>query len=156
MENGVIENALRKVIIDDRLTIIAVYFDAYEIRNNFINEVDALTGIGEGSAIEGILSCTFPRQLDEYEVCHNGFDGINFSLFEDNVSVDIPTFRKYLRIACEVYWKIYPEAQSQLEAYLARLQPPLEEGALPEWKQRRDAGEYSKPISEVEKFESVV
>ena len=148
MESGIIENALRKAIVDDRLTIIAVYFDANEIRNNFINEVETLTGIGEGSAIEGILSCTFPRQLDEYEVCHHGFDGINFSLFEDNISVDIPTFRKYLRIACEAYWKIYPKSRAQLEEYLSRPQPPLEEGALPEWRRRRDAGEYPKSLSE--------
>lgn len=150
MESGIIEGALRRAIHDDRLTIIAVYFDADEVRNNFVKEVDDLTRIGEGSAIEGILACTFPRQLDEYEVVHHGFDGVNFSLFEDEVTVDIPTFRKYLRIACEAYWKVHPESRALLQKYLARPQPPLEEGALPEWRRRRDAGEYPKPISEAE------
>ena len=150
MQNGFIEQKLREAIIDDRLTIIAVYFDSSEIRNNFLKEVDSLTGAGEGNAIEGVLGCTFPRQLDEYEVVNFGFDGVEFALFEDRISVDVPTFRKYLRIACEAYWSEHPESRAQLEEYLARPQPPLEDGALPEWKRRRDAGEYPKPISEAE------
>lgn len=66
------------------------------------------------------------------------------------MTVDIPTFRKYLRIACEAYWKTHPESRAQIEEYLARPQPPLEEGALPEWRRRRDAGEYPTPLSEAE------
>ena len=145
-----IEEAIRTEIKDKSLDILAIYFSSSTILKNFVEEINTLTGIGEGSSEQGILGCTFPRQLDEYEVVNHGFDGIAFSLFEDTVVVDIPTFRKYLRIACEVYWQEHPESKEILQKYLARPQPPLEEGALDEWKRRRDAGEYPKPYSEFE------
>lgn len=119
-------------------------------RNNFVKEVDDLTR-NWGGAVEGIMACTFPRQLDEYELAiGEGFDGIEFIMFEDKISVDVPTFRKYLEMACEVYWTHYPESKSQLKEYLARPQPPLEEDALDEWRSRRDSGEFPKPYSEFE------
>lgn len=118
------------------------------ILKDFSKEVDDLTELGEGSSEQGVLGCTFPRQLDEYEIANHGFNGVNFSLFEDEITVDLPTFRKYLRIACEAYWEIYPESKSQLEKYLAREQPPLEKGALPLWKEMRDAGKFPEPYSE--------
>lgn len=133
----------------ERLRPMGVYFQTVLNRSNFVKEVRDLTN-GEGGAIEGNVSCTFPRQLDEYEVANHGFDGIAFDFFEDEIAVDVPTFRKYLRMACEDYLREHPEDRHQIEEYLARPQPPLEEGALPEWKRRRDAGEYPKPISEAE------
>ena len=126
-----------------------VYFQTIINRSNFVEEVNDLTK-GEGNAIEGVVSCTFPRQLDEYEVYNDGFNGIIFDFYEDEVVVDVPTFRKYLRMACEAYWQELPESKAVLEKYLARPQPPLEEGASEEWIRRRDAGEYPKPYSEFE------
>lgn len=141
---------------DKRLDLIAVYFNALAANSSFVSDVDNLTK-NEGGVVDEYLVCYFPKQLDEGDLAvGGGFDGIEFSLFEDKISVDMPTFRRYLQMACEVYWNEHPETKAQLEEYLARPQPPLEEGALPEWKRRRDAGEYSKPISEIEEFESVV
>lgn len=148
MESGKITEKLLSEMKDKRLYLIADYLDSFQIRNNFLKEVNDLTQ-NWGNAVEGILSCTFPRQLDEYELSiGEGFDGIEFSLFEDKISVDVPTFRKYLRIACEAYWTEYPKSRTQLEEYLARPQPPLEEGTVDEWKQRKATGEFPKPYSE--------
>ncbi len=144
-----IQETLLKKFENKKLEPIAYYFDSLAFRDEFIERVDNLTR-GKGSSIEGVMGCTFPRELDEYEVYNHGFDGIIFDCLDDEVVVDIPTFRKYLRMACEVYWKEHPESREILEKYLARPQPPLEEGALDEWKRRRDAGEYPKPYSEFE------
>lgn len=126
------------------------YFESIINGNNFLKEVNSLTS-GNGGAIEGVSACTFPEELDEYELAiGEGFDGIEFILFEDKISVDVPTFRKYLRMACEVYWTEYPESKAQLENYLARPQPPLEKDTLDEWKRRKADGQYPKPYSEFE------
>lgn len=140
----------RVKISDDRieqLRSLAVFFDSLG-ETNFVRYVDFLTrGIGIG--LEGVIGCGFPNDLDEYQISQGeGFDGVQFSYYEEEVEVDVPTFRKYLRMACNDYLQEHPEDRRQIEEYLARPQPPLEEGALPEWRRRRDAGEYPKPISE--------
>lgn len=128
----------------------ADYLDTYQVRENFVREIDGLTQ-NNGGFVEGISGCHFPAELDEHELSiGDDFDGIEFTLFEDKISVDVPTFRKYLRMACEVYWSEHPETRMQLEEYLARPQPPLEEGTLHEWRRRRDASEYPKPLSELQ------
>ena len=135
---------------DKNLDLIAVYFDALATNNNFVQAIDGLTK-NEGRVVDEYLVCYFPKQLDEGEISiGGGFEGIEFSLFEDKISIDVPTFRKYLRMACEIYWTEYPETKAKLEEYLMRPQPSLEEGASDEWKRRRDAGEYPKPYSEFE------
>lgn len=136
-------------IMDEKLHPIAYYFDAVESHSIFIEDVNSLTNGEGGRSIEGIIDCTFPCQLDEFQIYNSGFDGIQFIFFEEEIVVDVPTFRKYLRIACEAYWTQYPESRATLEEYLARPQPPLEEGALNDWKTLRDAGKYAKPFSEV-------
>lgn len=141
--------ALTHEMHNKHLHLLAEYFSSSEVIRNFLKEIDNLTkNVGGGGQY---IYCYFPKWLDEYELSiGEGFDGIEFGLFEDKISVDIPTFRKYLRMACEAYWQEHPESKSQLEKYLARPQPPLEEGASEEWKHRRDAGEYPKPYSEFE------
>lgn len=116
--------------------------------SDFVRYVDAMTK-GAGLGIQGITGIMFPSNLDEYEVYNGlGFDGVQFSFYEEEVTVDVPTFRKYLKMACDAYLTEHPEDRAQIEQYLARPQPPLEEDTLPEWRKRRDAGEYSKPLSD--------
>lgn len=134
-------------IMPNELRPMGSYFQTIINRNNFIQNIDTITK-GLSDAIEGVSSCFFPRDLDEYEIINHGFDGVNFSLFEDEITIDVPTFRKYLRIACEAYYEVHPESRTQLEEFLSRPQPSLEEGALPLWKEMRDAGKFPKPYSE--------
>ena len=131
----------------DELYPMIDFLDSSVNRTDFVKYVDLLTaGVGIGLEENG---CDFPNDLDEYALTHNrGFEGIRFYSFDEKISVDVPTFRKYLRIACEVYWQKYPESKTQLEEYMSRPQPPLEEGTLEEWKRRKAAGEYPKPYSE--------
>ncbi len=134
----------------EKIRPLAVFFDSLS-DEDFVRYVDYLTkSIGIG--MDGVTGCTFPNNLDEYQIMQGeGFDGIQFSFYEEDIEVDVPTFRKYLRMACEIYWQEHPESKEILEEYLARPQPPLEEGTLEEWKSRRDAGEYPKPYSEFDR-----
>ncbi len=140
---------LIKSIKDEKLYPMADFFDSLANRTDFVHYVDYLTkGISIGLEESG---CDFPNSLDEYSIYQGlGFDGIHFYSFENEVSVDVSTFRKYLRIACDVYLQEHSEDRQQIEEYLARPQPPLEERTLEEWKRRKAAGEYPKPYSEFE------
>lgn len=145
---------LNRIKLEDKEKVVKikpllVFFDSLP-DSDFIKYVDLLTqGIGIG--IEGVTGCTFPNNLDEYQVVveGEGFDGVQFTYFEDSVEVDVPTFRKFLRIACEDYWTEYPESRLRLEEYLARPQPPLEEGTTDEWKRKQKEGEFAMPISDI-------
>ncbi len=129
--------------------IIASFFSSLASRTDFVYYIDYLSrGMSIGLEESG---CDFPSSLDEYLVSQDlGFNGVKFYEFDNEITVDVPTFRKYLRLACEAYWQEHPESKEILQKYLVRPQPPLEEGALEEWKRRRDAGEYPKPYSEFE------
>jgi hypothetical protein len=96
--------------------------------NEFISAVDCLTR-GVGAHTEK-THCFFPGDLDEYavEVEMGGKvpDGIEFSLeWGEEVYVDIPTFRRFLTMACESYLKEHPEDTAIINELLARPQPPL-------------------------------
>jgi hypothetical protein len=94
---------------------------------NFVDIIDYLTkGIGHGL---DVAQCTFPSDLDDYDryVIRQGkpLEGIEFSLFEDAVVLDVPTFRSFLTMACDAHVKRHPEDRAKIEELLARPQPPL-------------------------------
>ncbi len=121
------------------------FLDSLANRSDFVKYVDSITK-GYGLGLEGVTSCTFPTDQDEYEISHGmGFEnGIMFTLFEEEeVVVDIDTFWKYLRMACEAYWQEHPEDKETLQSYLARPKPSLEMSSeVAEWWRKWKAGEY--------------
>jgi hypothetical protein len=101
---------------------------------NFVDIVDYLTR-GVGCELN-VADCTFPSHMDDYEryVERQGkpLEGIEFALFDDVVVVDIPTFRHFLKMACDAHVKRHPEDRAKIEELLARPQPPLfQEAASP-------------------------
>jgi hypothetical protein len=95
---------------------------------NFVDVVDHLTrGIGYGMEDSG--GCTFPSDMDDYEryVEREGkpLEGIEFSVDDDDVVLDVPTFRRFLTMACDAHVKRHPEDRAKIEELLARPQPPL-------------------------------
>jgi hypothetical protein len=93
----------------------------------FIDVVDHLTR-GEGYGLN-VAVCTFPAHMDDYEryVERAGkpLEGIEFSFFDDDVVLDVPTFRRFLTMACDAHVKRHPEDRAKIEELLARPQPPL-------------------------------
>jgi hypothetical protein len=94
---------------------------------SFIRVIDHLTR-GEGYGLN-VAVCTFPAHMDDYERyverAEKPLEGVEFSLFDDDVVLDVPTFRRFLTMACEAYVKKYPEDRATIEELLARPQPPL-------------------------------
>ncbi len=112
--------------------------------SDFVNTIDSLTK-GYGTGFQGVTACLFPNELDEYMISRGeGFDnGVQFIFFEDEVVVDIDTFWKYLRMACEAYWQEHPEDKETLQSYLARPKPSLEMSPeVAKWWRKWKAGEY--------------
>jgi hypothetical protein len=107
----------------------------------FFNEIDDFHFVDAvGCLINGVSygidvanHCKFPSGLDDYDryVIRHGkpLEGIEFSLFEDAVVLDVPTFRRFLTMACDAYVKKHPEDRAKIEELLARPQPPLFDAA---------------------------
>lgn len=110
----------------ERLFPVQAFFNAID-DDLFVRTVDCLTR-GTGAGFNNAV-CSFPGDLDEYaiavELKGKVPDGIMFSLFEDEVVVDIPTFRRFLTLACEAYVHDHPEDRARIEELLARPQPAL-------------------------------
>jgi len=103
----------------DRLFPVQAFFNEVS-DSDFVMMVDSLTqGVGMGL---NVANCTFPGDLDPWQ---EPFDGVMFSLYEDEVVVDIPSFRHFLTLACEAYVREHPEDRAEIAELLARPQPPL-------------------------------
>jgi hypothetical protein len=67
--------------------------------------------------------------MDDYEryVERAGkpLEGIEFGIFHEDVVIDVPTFRRFLTMACDAHVKRHPEDRAKIEELLARPQPPL-------------------------------
>lgn len=109
-----------------RFLAVEEFFNAVS-DSDFVKDVDRLTR-GEGMCID-VVCCHFPSGMDEYElVVERGgkpLTGIEFSLYEDEIVIDVPTFRYYLKLACNAYVREHPEDRAKIEELLARPQPPL-------------------------------
>ena len=98
----------------------SMYFPVQALLNavsdsSFVDFVDCLTrGIGFSS---NDADCTFPGDLDPDEI---PFEGVRFSLFEDEVVVSLDQLREYLTIACNSYIATHPESECNLNNYLSR------------------------------------
>lgn len=113
--------------------------------SRFVKTIDTLTQ-GYGTGFEGVTACLFPDELDEYMIARGeGFEnGVQFIFFEDEIVVDIDTFWKYLRMACEVYWQKNAQDKNSLESFLVRPKPSLEMSSeVAEWMRKWKAGEYN-------------
>ena len=62
--------------------------------------------------------CTFPGDLDSDET---SFDGIMFSLHDEEIIVDNETFLYYLKKACLVFVEDFPNGKSLIDTFLKKL-----------------------------------
>lgn len=79
-----------------------------------------LQGVGAGF---DVAYCEFPYALDEND---EPFEGVRFSLYEDEIIVDYQTFMQYLKLACKQYIKEHPEDSNKLEHLLQAAQTPTQ------------------------------
>lgn len=94
---------------------ITAFFNAIS-NSNFEAVVEQLSsGIGRGI---NAAVCTFPDDLDPDEEM---FDGVMFSLHNEEVVVDYQTFFHYLKKACNVYLDDFPDDKDTIERYLNKV-----------------------------------
>ena len=81
--------------------------------SNFMRAVKQMSlGIGTGI---NVVDCTFPNDVQEDM---EKFDGVMFSLHEEQVVLDYQTFYYYLSLACKSYLDEFPDDCIELEKYL--------------------------------------
>lgn len=105
----------RITLSDPKLFPIQAFFNAVS-DSSFVQVVDHLTK-GIGYSIN-VADCSFPGDLDPGE---ESFDGVCFSIYEDEVVISNDQLRHYLQVVCDDYTSKHPEDERVLKEYLGRL-----------------------------------
>ena len=104
----------RLTVADSRLFPVQTFFNAVGDAS-FVRMADCLTrGIGFVSDAAG---CSFPSDLEPDE---EPFDGVRFSLFEDQVVISVEQLRRFLAEAIDAYTKNNAPGATTLSEYLSR------------------------------------
>lgn len=105
--------------LDDNLFPVQAFFNAVG-DTSFIQMVGYLTqGIGYSS---NEAHCTFPSDLDPGD---NPFEGVQFSIFEEQVTINLSDLFHYLSTACNVYARSHPTHRQELDQYLQQMRCEL-------------------------------
>ncbi|WP_338552122.1 ribonuclease toxin immunity protein CdiI [Paenibacillus sp. KS-LC4] len=94
---------------------ITAFFNSIS-NSDFVETVKHFS-LGIGVGINATV-CLFPDDLDPDE---DKFDGVMFSLHDEEVVVDYRTFFYYLRLACSVYLEGTPNDKDVIEGYLKQI-----------------------------------
>lgn len=95
-------------IEDERLFPVQAFFNAIS-DNAFVRiMLDLKRGVGSGV---NDCFCEFPNELDPGE---EPFEGVRFSLFEDEVVLSLNELNKYIDQVCEVHLADFPEDRERL------------------------------------------
>ena len=99
---------------DSELLPVQAFFNAVS-DGSFERVVDCLTK-GVGYSIND-ADCTFPGDLDPGD---EPFDGVRFTLFEEQVVISALQLRRYIEFVCADYVNRHPEAEAALTQFLGR------------------------------------
>lgn len=94
---------------------VIAFFNAVPI-SNFMRAVEQMS-VGIGTGINAV-DCSFPDDVEEDE---EKFDGVRFSLHDEEVILSYETFYYYLNLACKNYVDAFPDVRIELEKYLANI-----------------------------------
>jgi hypothetical protein len=102
-----------RIQIDDvRLFPIQAFFNAISDHSFVETIANLLSGVG---ASFDEAHCEFPADLDPDE---EPFEGVRFALYDDEVVVDLQTFRHYLELACIAYISENPSNLPKIETLM--------------------------------------
>ncbi|MBG3014628.1 MULTISPECIES: ribonuclease toxin immunity protein CdiI [Proteus] len=102
--------------------IVASYFDRMYEDGDFLKAIELLSQRGALNT-DGAY-CHFP-DMDNYDETEH-FEGVEFAIGyppteEDTVIVTEETCYHYVRLACEKYLKLHPEAQTSINNLLSKM-----------------------------------
>ena len=83
---------------------------------SFVQVIDHLTS-RVGYSIND-ADCTFPADLDPGD---EPFDGVRFSLFEEDKVISIEQLNDYVRRVCDAHRAHHPEDEERIEQLLGRI-----------------------------------
>ena len=99
---------------ESRLFPVQAFFNGISDRN-FQEIISYLTrGVGHGL---DYAICTFPNDLDPGD---EPYEGVTFSLFEDEVVISEDEFQQYLRGACQSFVADHPDQAEAINELLQR------------------------------------
>ena len=84
--------------------------------SNFMRTVEQMS-VGIGTGINAV-DCSFPDDVEDDE---EKFDGVRFSVHDEEVVLNYETFYYYLNLACKNYVDAFPDDRSELENYLTNI-----------------------------------
>lgn len=90
-------------LVDDRLFPVQAFFNAFW-DDNFVEVMRGLLG-GIGHSMDD-AHCRFPSDLDPWE---EPFEGVRFSLYEDEVIITAAELKAFVAQACVAYLAAHPE-----------------------------------------------
>lgn len=84
--------------------------------SNFMRVLEQMS-IGIGTGINE-ADCSFSGDVEEDE---EKFDGVRFSVYEEEVILNYEIFYYYLNLACRNYVDVFPNERNELEQYLTTI-----------------------------------
>ena len=84
--------------------------------SNFMRTVEQMSA-GIGTGINSV-DCSFPDDVEEDE---EKFDGVRFSVHDEEVVINYETFYYYLNLACKNYVDAFPDDRSEFKNYLTSI-----------------------------------
>lgn len=105
----------------DRLNLTDEFFPIQTFFNalgddSFVRAANLLLD-GVGYSIND-CDCSFPGDLDPDE---EPFDGVRFSIFEDEVVISEASLRSYVKEACEMQLSLAPSQRSEINSILEKI-----------------------------------
>ena len=100
---------------NDPLFPVQAFFNAIS-DDSFVRTVENLSK-NIGAAFDD-CDCEFPGDLDPGD---ETFEGVRFSLFEEEVVVDQNTFQRFLRLACEEHLRRHPQDSHAINESLSSI-----------------------------------
>lgn len=102
--------------LNDNFFPIQTFFNAigHESFGRCVNSL--LDGVGYSI---NDCDCSFPSDLDPDE---DPFDGVRFSVFEDEVVISEASLREYIKLACQAQLSLVPDQKNEVETILEKLE----------------------------------
>ncbi|NME07359.1 hypothetical protein HF876_16190 [Psychrobacillus sp. BL-248-WT-3] len=95
--------------------VVIAFFNAIS-DTDFVRTVEQMSlGIGTGI---NVVDCTFPNDLEDDE---EKFEGVMFSLHDEELILRYSDFLYYLKLACKLYISVFPSNREILEVYLDKI-----------------------------------
>ncbi|WP_342560582.1 ribonuclease toxin immunity protein CdiI [Psychrobacillus sp. FSL W7-1457] len=109
------EKINEEIMLEKDHYVVIAFFNAIS-DTDFVRTVEQMSlGIGTGI---NVVDCSFPNDLEDDE---EKFEGVMFSLHNEELLLSYSEFFYYLNLASELYISDFPNSREILEVYLDKI-----------------------------------